>query len=39
MFITKRVSFNAITTPKLPKTDNVLVNVVVIITIHSQQPY
>jgi hypothetical protein len=36
MFRTKRVSFNAMTTPKLPKTNNVLVNVVVVTT-RSQQ--
>jgi len=37
MFRTKRVSFNAMTTPKLPKTNNVLVNVVVVVTTRSQQ--
>ncbi len=37
MFKTKLVSSNAMTTPKLPKTDMVLVNVIVAITIHNQQ--
>jgi len=37
MFRTKPISYiNA--TPKLSKLDNVLVNVVAIVTIHSQQP-
>jgi hypothetical protein len=37
MFKTKHVNFNATTTPKLPKTDNVLVNVVDIVPTRSQQ--
>jgi hypothetical protein len=36
MFKTKPVSSNATTTPKPPKTNNVLVNVVVAITPHNQ---
>jgi hypothetical protein len=36
MFKTKPVNSNAMTTPKLPKTDMVLVNVIVVITIHNQ---
>jgi hypothetical protein len=35
LFRTEPINFNATTTPKLPKIDNVLVNVVVIITTHS----
>jgi hypothetical protein len=37
MFKTKLVSFNATTTFKPPKTNNVLVNVVDIVTTCSQQ--
>jgi hypothetical protein len=37
MFKIKPMSFNAMITPKPPKTKNVLVNVVVIVTIHNQQ--
>ncbi len=37
MFRTKHVSSNATTTPKPPKTNNVLVNVIAIVTTHSQQ--
>jgi hypothetical protein len=36
MFKTKPISSNATTTPKPPKTDNVLVNVVVVVTIRNQ---
>ncbi len=36
MFKTKLVNFNATITSKLPKIDNVPINVVVVIT-HSQQ--
>jgi len=37
MFRTKLVSSNAMITPKPPKTNNVLINVVVVITTHIQQ--
>jgi hypothetical protein len=37
MFKTKSISFNAITTSKPPETNNVPVNVVVIITTCNQQ--
>ncbi len=37
MFKTKLVSSNATTTPKLPKTNNLPINLVTIVTIHSQQ--
>jgi hypothetical protein len=37
MFKTKLVSSNAMTTPKLPKTNNLPINLVTIVTIHSQQ--
>jgi hypothetical protein len=36
MFRTKPISYNVMTTLKLPKTDNVPVNVVVAITTHNQ---
>ncbi len=38
MFRTKLVSFNVTIIPKSPKPNNVLVNVVVVIITHSQQP-
>ncbi len=37
MFRTKLVSFNVTTTPKQPKTNNVPINVVAIVTSHSHQ--
>jgi hypothetical protein len=37
MFTSKPISYNVMTTPKLPKTNNVPVNVVAIVTIRSQQ--
>jgi hypothetical protein len=37
MFRTKLVSYNIITSLKSPKLDNVLVNVVVVVTTYSQQ--
>jgi hypothetical protein len=37
MFRIKLFSFNATITSKSPKTDNVLINVVVIVTICNQQ--
>jgi hypothetical protein len=37
MFRTKPVCSNAMITPKLPKTNNVLINVVIVITTHIQQ--
>jgi hypothetical protein len=37
MFKTKLVSFNATTTLKSPKIDNVPINVVVVVTTYSQQ--
>jgi len=37
MFKTKLVSFKVTTTPKPLKIDNVLVNVIVVVTTHSQQ--
>jgi hypothetical protein len=37
MFRYKLVSSNAITTLKLPKLDNVPINVVAVVTTHSQQ--
>jgi hypothetical protein len=36
MFRTKFVSSNAMTTPKPLKTNNVLINVIVVVTSHSQ---
>jgi hypothetical protein len=38
MFRTKLVSFNVMTTPKPPQTDNVPINLIATITTHSQQP-
>jgi hypothetical protein len=38
MFETKPVNSNAMIAPKPPKTNNVLVNVVVVLTTRSQQP-
>ncbi len=37
MFKTKLVNFNATTTFKLPKIDNMPVNVVVVVTTYNQQ--
>jgi hypothetical protein len=37
MFRTKHVSFNVTTTPKQPKTNDVPINVVAIVTTHSHQ--
>jgi hypothetical protein len=37
MFKIKPVSSNAMTTPKSPKTNNVPINVVVVVTTHNQQ--
>jgi hypothetical protein len=37
MFRTKPISFNDIVVPKSPKTNNVLVNVITIVTTYSQQ--
>jgi hypothetical protein len=37
MFRTKPISFTSVA-PKLSKLDNVLVNVIAIVTTHSQQP-
>jgi hypothetical protein len=37
MFKTKSIGYNVTITPKLPKMNNVLINVVDVITIHNQQ--
>ncbi len=37
MFKTKPISSNVMTTPKPPKIDNVLVNVVAVVTTRNQQ--
>jgi hypothetical protein len=38
MFKTKPVNSNATIAPKLPKTNNVSINVVAVVTTRSQQP-